>query len=489
MSTRREVILSWLREKRQTWRLCYLLGEAGSGKTWLAQQLQKDKHRRVITLSLIVSWQGKAAWIVTDDNAAEQGCRDSAWTRDEMAGQLLHALHRTDSRCPLIIIENAHLNHRRILDDLQRAISLIPDGQFLLIGRPDRKVERDFKKQGIELVSTGRLTEHELKASILEGQNIDQPDLLLTARVLKRIALLCRGDRRKLALAGETISLLQQAEQTRVFTAKQWRMIYRVLGDNRPRKMQLAVVMSGTIIALTCGWLLLSSFTAPLPVPAWLIPVTPVAKQDMTKDIAHVVMRDSEALSVLYGVWGYEVPADSAWCDQAVRAGLVCKSGNASLQTLVDQNLPWIASLKVGDKKLPVVVVRVGDATVDVLVGQQTWTLTHKWFELVWTGDYLLLWKMSPEGESTITRDSSEEEILWLETMLNRALHISTESSAEWRPLLVEKIKQFQKSHHLKTDGVVGFSTLVHLWQVAGESAYLYRDEANISPETTVKGK
>lgn len=40
MSTRREVILSWLREKRQTWRLCYLLGEAGSGKP-LAQQLQK----------------------------------------------------------------------------------------------------------------------------------------------------------------------------------------------------------------------------------------------------------------------------------------------------------------------------------------------------------------------------------------------------------------------------------------------------------------
>lgn len=132
-----------------------------------------------------------------------------------------------------------------------------------------------FKKQGIELVSIGRLTEHELKASILEGQNIDQPDLLLTARVLKRIALLCRGDRRKLALAaGETIRLLQQAEQTNVFTAKQWRMIYRILGDNRPGKIKLAVVMSGTIIALTCGWLL-SSFTATLPVPAWLIPVTP----------------------------------------------------------------------------------------------------------------------------------------------------------------------------------------------------------------------
>ncbi len=104
MSTRREVILSWLREKHQTWRLCYLLVRlevekpAGAATT-------KDKHRRVITLSLVVSWQGKAAWIVTDDNAAEQGCRDSAWTRDEMAGQLLHALHRTDSRCPLLLLK------------------------------------------------------------------------------------------------------------------------------------------------------------------------------------------------------------------------------------------------------------------------------------------------------------------------------------------------------------------------------------------------
>lgn len=207
--------------------------------------------------------------------------------------------------------------------------------------------------------------------------------------------------------------------------------------------MQLAVVMSGTIIAFTCGWLLLFFFTATLLVFAWLILVTPVVKQDMTKDIAYVVMRDSEALSVLYGVWGYEVPADSAWCDQAVIAGLACKSGNAFLQTLVDQNLLWIALLKVGDKKLLVVVVCVGEASVDVFVGQQTWTLTHKWFELVWTGDYFLLWKMLLEGESTITRDSSEEEIFWLETMLNCALHILTELLAEWRFLLVEKIKQF----------------------------------------------
>ena len=31
MSTRREVILSWLCEKRQTWRLCYLILPSNSG--------------------------------------------------------------------------------------------------------------------------------------------------------------------------------------------------------------------------------------------------------------------------------------------------------------------------------------------------------------------------------------------------------------------------------------------------------------------------
>lgn len=51
----------------------------------------------------------------------------------------------------------------------------------------------------------------------------------------------------------------------------------------------------------------------------------------MIKDIVYVVMCDSEVLSVLYGVWGYEVLVDLVWCDQVVRVGLVCKSGNVFL--------------------------------------------------------------------------------------------------------------------------------------------------------------
>ena len=72
---------------------------------------------------------------------------------------------------------------------------------------------------------------------------------------------------------------------------------------------------------------------------------------------------------------------------------------------------------------------------------------------------------------------------LWVLWIVKAEVTVEAETPA------FKQSKQFQKSHHLKTDGVVGFSTLVHLWQVAGESAYLYRDEANISPETTVKGK
>lgn len=69
------------------------------------------------------------------------------------------------------------------------------------------------------------------------------------------------------------------------------------------------------------------------------------------------------------------------------------------------------------------------------------WMLIYKWFESVWMGDYFLLWKMSSEGESIIMCDSSEEEIFWLEMMLNCVLYISIEFSVEWCFLLVEKIK------------------------------------------------
>lgn len=34
-----------------------------------------------VIAKLVVSWQSKAAWII-DDNAAEQGCRDSAWLNE-----------------------------------------------------------------------------------------------------------------------------------------------------------------------------------------------------------------------------------------------------------------------------------------------------------------------------------------------------------------------------------------------------------------------
>lgn len=69
------------------------------------------------------------------------------------------------------------------------------------------------------------------------------------------------------------------------------------------------------------------------------------------------------------------------------------------------------------------------------------WMLIYKWFELVWMGDYFLLWKMLLEGESIIMCDSSEEEIFWLEMMLNCVLYILIEFLVEWCFLLVEKIK------------------------------------------------
>jgi len=67
--------------------------------------------------------------------------------------------------------------------------------------------------------------------------------------------------------------------------------------------------------------------------------------------------------------------------------------------------------------------------------------------------------------------------------MLNRALHISTEPSAEWRPLL-EKNAQFRAQ---PPENRRWFSTLVHLWWWQGEPYPYIGMKRKYFPETTVK--
>lgn len=90
------------------------------------------------------------------------------------------------------------------------------------------------------------------------------------------------------------------------------------------------------------------------------------------------------------------------------------------------------------------------------------------------------MWKPSPDGNASITKKSSTDDIVWLDTMLSRVLNVEAEGTGEWSSLLTEKVRQFQAQNKIKVDGVMGQLSLIRLWQSLGESPTLIQERGTI---------
>lgn len=476
-STHLQAIFNYLALYTSPRPLVYLCGVRGSGKTFLAQKLHERLEERVLTLSWSEENRYRAQWVVLADNASHNSCLHKSYPRHSLSPSLLKDIGQTNDNHFTIVIDNAHWCGQDIVKDIANFQQHFHSVRLILLGEPSRRQQKQLRFLHTEFITLEKPTWQETRDFLARKSNIPSPETVFTPRFVRRLLSLSRGDVTQLKYAAVATELLLQAEQTHMLSREQQRLIYRTLGDQRRRWLRWSALWCGTIVAVAMGWTISPSLSNYLPLPPTFLPPAPVIKESDTTDLTRQVASDREALSQLFATWGYDVPVEEAWCDRAQRAALLCKSGKSSLKMLAAQGLPWITSLRVGQKTIPVVIVRVTPASLDVLVGRQTWTLTREWFETVWQGDYLLLWKPSPMGETSISRDSDEEDIQWLETTLNNALNLTSSPTGEWSAVLIEKVKLFQKQNQLTADGVVGFSTLTRLWQASGESARLFNDD------------
>lgn len=456
----------------------YLCGVRGSGKTYLAQKLHECSEGRVLTLSWTEKNRYRAQWAVLADNGQGNNCLHKRYPRHQLLPALIEDTGLAHGQPLTIVIDNAHWCGHDLVKDIAIFQQHRHTVRLILLGEPNPAQQKQLRHCHVEFITLAKLTWQEARDFLIHESNIITPEAVFTPRVARRLLSLSRGDITQLKYAAAATALLLQAEQTPTLSREQQRLIYRALGDKRRRWLRCSSLWCAALVAVTIGWMIAPSLSTTLSLPSAFLPTPPVIKENDATDIARQVVSDRDALSQLFATWGYDVPVEEAWCDRARRAELLCKSGKSSLNALSSQGIPWVASLKIGQKTVPAVVVRVSPDSLDVLMARQTWTLTRSWFETVWHGDYLLLWKPSPMGETSITRDNDEEDILWLDTTLNNALNLTSAPTGEWSPVLVEKIKLFQKQNQLTADGVVGSSTLMRLWQVSGKSAQLFNDDA-----------
>jgi len=458
-----------------------LQGAKGSGKSVLAHGVIAAWPHRALTIGPLSRKGYLQEWIVLSDTQLADSLTGRIFSFDTLWSELLCSMDETRDSMPLFVLEDAQRVRKGLISSIQAFASIMPKARLLLTGIFDRSQQRRLRMLRPVWLEIPTPNEEDCREVIATHAGIDpeQPGLLSDLFV-RRVMRRCRGNLHLVARSGRFIRRNKKREQQVAVGSELQQAVLRYLPTERhPGWRCLALI----VVAGLCGGAgryLSQPLSQWLPQPERLLSVATSRPISSPVTLTSEIMSTNESLALLYSVWGFAVDKGQAWCDQAYRAGMACLSGNDTLETLLYQGLPWIATLKVDSVLFPVVIIGGGDKTLTVLSGSKTWIVDKAWFSTVWTGKATRMWKPSPDSNASITRKSSPDDIAWLDTMLSRMLSVEAEGSGEWSPLLTEKIRQFQIQHKIKADGVMGRLSLIRLWQALGESPKLTQDEGKV---------
>ena len=177
------------------------------------------------------------------------------------------------------------------------------------------------------------------------------------------------------------------------------------------------------------------------------------------------------AFTILFKQWRtvYPVLPGMTACERAAKAGLRCFGGRGNWTTLRNLNRPAVLELIDGNQRrhyAAVVLMEERDITLDF--GDQQVTLDRACIEPFWFGDFTILWRPAPLESSLIKEGDTGPDVLWLRAQLDR-LEGSQAGPKDLPPcplfdnMLKRRVMDFQRTHFVKEDGIVGEQTLIQL--------------------------
>lgn len=455
-----------------------LQGAKGSGKSVLARGVVAAWPHRALTIGPFSRKGYLPEWIVLADTQIADSLTGRVFSFETLWSELLCAIDDRHESMPLFVFEDAQRVRKGLASTIQAFVTMMPKARLLLTGAFSYRQQRHLRMLDPVWLEIPTPNDDDCREIITAHANLKPEDsALLSEFFVRRVIRHSRGNLHLVARTGKFIRHSKEGELPFSPGAELQRSALRYLpAERRPGWTCLALI----VVAALCG-MAGKYFSEPLsrwlPQPENLLSVARSRPVSSPVTLTSEIMSTNESLALLYGVWGFAVDKGEAWCDQAYRAGMACISGNNTMETLLSQGLPWIATLKVDNILFPVVIIGGGDKTLTVLSSNKTWIVDKAWFSTVWTGNATRMWKPSPDGSASITMKSSPEDITWLDTMLSRLLNVEAEGTGEWSPLLTEKVRQFQSQHKIKADGIMGQLSLIRLWQALGESPKLTQDE------------
>ena len=179
------------------------------------------------------------------------------------------------------------------------------------------------------------------------------------------------------------------------------------------------------------------------------------------------------ALAHLFDLWrrDYDALAGTEACDKARHSGLRCLSDAQSLRNLVRLNRPTVLILKTpNDKLLHAVLTGHDGDRITLEAGGRRVRAEAADVASVWSGDYLMLWRPPAVYRKMMKQGDKGADVAWLKNRLAQLDGGAGEVMAEatFDEDLKARVMEFQRSHPLLVDGVVGPRTLIYLNNAVG---------------------
>ena len=181
---------------------------------------------------------------------------------------------------------------------------------------------------------------------------------------------------------------------------------------------------------------------------------------------------NTQAYRALFKSWqlDYQLGSNSTPCFFAKTKGLSCLQGQENMEYIRELNRPVILKLYDDFKQPQYAALLALDATTaKIQFGDEYQIVSREQLEFYWQGEFSLLWKMPDDYQDMIQPWSTSKAVLWLSEAMNKI-----EASTQKMPgniydrALMERVKKFQASQGLKSDGIVGVKTIMRINQMLG---------------------
>lgn len=182
-----------------------------------------------------------------------------------------------------------------------------------------------------------------------------------------------------------------------------------------------------------------------------------------------------DAINSLFALWGippHSLNGNTA-CEKAAGVKLGCIYQKGSFAELTDYNRPAVLELTdQRNNRHQILLSAIMGKNAEIIIDGEKQNISVNNLLYSWDGDFLLFWRLPPDGKEIVRAESNDESIVWLHKHLDVLLGDSSEQPLPhyFSKQLQQKLIEFQRMAGLNTDGIAGPQTLIKLATLLAEA-------------------